>query len=679
MLTYIREKIKTLILFNQRTQKRSEIDYLLSQAAQCENFSQRVDWLIRLFVWIRTKGQIEASAQIEAHRLPAVRFKYFLHLIDRNPEYKQPVARVFFQTISDMSALDLFCEVGFSNHLDFSQDLWERVSKRILPEAPLLEDLSTLVIKLFPDPDDIHWVNAIEDETLEKFIRLIYPDDHSKTQHQQIVAEIHDSILLLTNQISAGGFSAPIRNRLPASKLKELPFHTLNRLGEEFVDVLTQANEEKIENTNLELLKTLSNCRQALNVVQSNLDEQGVSVAIVFQVERMHRQMDRLEILCRLLTTIHPVQIIRLLATHLIAEIHAKHGIGTFLRQNLNLITLKIVERNSEIGEHYITRTHDEYKKMFRKAAGGGAVTAATVYLKFVITKMALSPFLMGVFSSLNYSFSFLYIQLCGFTLATKQPASTAPVIAAQLKSPDASLETVANEIVSMLRSQVIAIMGNLSMVIPLVLLISVGCELLLGKSILSLEKAQHVFHSTDILGPSIIFAAFTGILLFLSSIFAGWVDNWFAYRKIAHRIRFNEKFRFVFGENQAMSLANFLSRNMAGFAGSISLGFLLGLVPEILHFLGLPLEVRHVTLATGSLAATIPVLGWEYLWSLDALRVVLGIGAIGFLNLSVSFWLAFLLATNATRTYGPRRSQIFRLVWRQILLKPKLLFFPPK
>ena len=51
-------------------------------------------------------------------------------------------------------------------------------------------------------------------------------------------------------------------------------------------------------------------------------------------------------------------------------------------------------------------------------------------------------------------------------------------------------------------------------------------------------------------------------------------------------------------------------SENVAGLGGNVALGFLLGMSPVVAAFFGLPLDVRHVTLSTGSLAMAVSTLG---------------------------------------------------------------------
>jgi site-specific recombinase len=98
---------------------------------------------------------------------------------------------------------------------------------------------------------------------------------------------------------------------------------------------------------------------------------------------------------------------------------------------------------------------------------------------------------------------------------------------------------------------------------------------------------------------------------------------------------------------------AGIVSRSMSGWGTSVSLGFLLGLTPVIGRFLGLPIDVRHVTLSSGMLALAGSALqGWfTTAWFLWALA---GVATMFVLNLSVSF---FLSLYTATRAYGlPRR-----------------------
>ena len=88
------------------------------------------------------------------------------------------------------------------------------------------------------------------------------------------------------------------------------------------------------------------------------------------------------------------------------------------------------------------------------------------------------------------------------------------------------------------------------------------------------------------------------------------------------------------------------IARDVSAYAGSIVLGMLLGFVPAIGAFTGLPLDVRHVTLSTGQVVlAAASVGGWaenRIVWPLG------GVALMFFLNLGVSFSLALWVASRA-------------------------------
>jgi site-specific recombinase len=99
---------------------------------------------------------------------------------------------------------------------------------------------------------------------------------------------------------------------------------------------------------------------------------------------------------------------------------------------------------------------------------------------------------------------------------------------------------------------------------------------------------------------------------------------------------------------------------------------------PVIAAFFGLPLEVRHVTLSTGQLALA----SWSYgpaIFSQAAFWwAVAGIGAIGFLNLTVSFGLAIGVAVRSTGRGAVSRRRLRRAVLARVRAAPLDFLRPP-
>ncbi len=663
--------------FDRKFRVRKDLHHLLNELRDCDEFEKRVDWVIYFCAWLRLPHNLEIDTAMDISRIPSVRFKYVLHIIAKNTAMQARFFEVIQQTLMDMSDLDFFSEVGLSNQVGFIQELTERVMIKALPSTPLKHDLSSLIIKLFPDEEDLVWIDHLDEDILTQLMDLFLV--HQTVPMTAVVYDLTDALIFLGSQIQSLALSSQFRKRLPYRHLKEMPFYNFGLILHEFTQSRREQDWSRLLVLQQSILQEIAKCHEALQDLHSHLDEHGVSLSMVFQMERLRRQLARVMIIVE--TLVQPkvsAVTFREFLLQLVHDVQSKRSLGSFLRDSLQLLTLKVVERNSEIGEHYITHTKKEYLSMFRKAGGGGFITAFTVFLKLGISSLGLPFFLAGFFASLNYSISFLAIQMAGFTLATKQPASTAPSIATKLRNltPE-RLNEVTDEMMALLRTQLIGILGNLSLVVPTTLLIFYFFSTISGQNIISTEKAEYILNSTNLTGPSFVYGAFTGVLLFASSLAAGWFDNWVTFRKIKERIRYNEKIRNIFGRRQARAAANFIQKNAAALAANISLGFMLGLLPEILRFFGIPLEVRHITLSTGSLAVAVPALGYDIFLSWPFWNAFLGIIVIGALNLTVSFTLAFALALSAQKIRRQQRRSLLISLLQRITKNPLELFLP--
>src|SRR5262249_12052797 len=151
-------------------------------------------------------------------------------------------------------------------------------------------------------------------------------------------------------------------------------------------------------------------------------------------------------------------------------------------------------------------------------------------------------------------------------------------------------------------RSQLAAAIGNVACVVPAAIGFNALYRMQSGHNFLDAETAGKVlasFHPLE--SGTVPYAAFTGVLLWVSSLGAGWLENWAVYRRLPESIESHRLGRRV-GKRPLAWLAHFIEHNISGFGGNVSLGFLLGMVPVLGVFFGLPLDVRHVTLSTGSL-----------------------------------------------------------------------------
>jgi site-specific recombinase len=362
------------------------------------------------------------------------------------------------------------------------------------------------------------------------------------------------------------------------------------------------------------------------------------------------------------------------------ARLHDRK-LGDILAANLHLLSRKIIERAGHTGEHYITTSRGQYGKMLLSAGGGGLLTTLTAVLKFSITWLKLPLFVEALLLGSNYAGSFLLMQFLGFTLATKQPSVTAAALAVTLQKTagHAELGPLVTTIACITRSQLAAAIGNIGLVIPGVLGFDfVWRNLHAGAPFLDAETATYVVHSLDPLHTgTVFFAALTGVLLWSSSIAAGWLENFGAYRRLPEAVADHWLGRFV-GRGTMAYFSRVFARNIAGLGGNVALGVLLAATPIAGKFFGLPLDVRHVTLSAGALALAASSLGTQGghgAW----LMAVLGIVVIGALNFGVSFVLALSVALRARQVERGDRWRLLASVAATLVRSPAQFFWPPR
>jgi site-specific recombinase len=105
----------------------------------------------------------------------------------------------------------------------------------------------------------------------------------------------------------------------------------------------------------------------------------------------------------------------------------------------------------------------------------------------------------------------------------------------------------------------------------------------------------------------------------------------------------------------------------------------MLGMTPAIGHFLGLPLDVRHVTLNSGILSLASTSLSHRWFGEGAFLLSVAGVAVMFVLNLSVSFILALASAARAYELRAHDNSELLRGLFRRLRRTPLDFFVPPR
>ena len=641
-------------------------------------------WLIRALEWLRHAPLAEDQlADPPATPRPVLRLKHLLNVLDRHPEHRAAVAALLSRFWREVDTAALFADFGFSPRTNLLGEFVHRLKQKLLPLTPATTDLGELFGLLFPTEEDAAWLDAIDAATLARLVALLHGDAAPDADWRE---PLLDAIMFLAATVRAAGFSGPLRQRMSPELLVEQPFRQLAGAAEQVCAQARAGDEAALLRDAQYLRALLDSCRRSADSIHGHLEEHGVSINIVFAVDQLRERTQRIEQLLNCVLSPEPAQDVTRLVAELVRTASERRSVRALFAGHYSLLARKVAERSAATGEHYITRDRAEYAAMLRAAAGGGAVIAATTFMKVAVLALGLSAFWGGFWAGINYAVSFLAIHLLHWTVATKQPAMTAPAMAEKLadigkggESDDAAVEGFVDEVAHLIRSQAAGIFGNLGAVIPVVLALQFGARALFGAPLVGVEDGRHVIDSITLLGPTALFAAFTGVLLFASSIAAGWIENWFVLNRLDSAIAWNPRIVARLGEARAQRWARWWRRNIAGLASNTVLGLLLGIVPVVLLFFGLPIEVRHVTLSTGQLAAAVGAEGFGVMATAPFWWCVAGIVATGVLNLGVSFLLAFRVALRSRGIRLADRSRIYRAIRRRLWARPASFLVPPK
>ena len=647
-----------------------DLQQLLDSMAPEAPLAQRHLWLADALAWVLGDA-IDVAAALSRVRL-------FVGALEADPALRERWHAWLRAFVAGVDITPLLADFGFAPRTAFLSELGHRLRRKLLPGTPETRDLAELFSLLLPSPFDVRWIKALDTATLERLAALT-PERGTDVWNQSLM----DALTFCTSQVSATGFASEIRIRMSAEAQAERPFHELPSVFEALRRELRVhgPRSAEAEQAAERLRGQLDACRHAAYTVYQHLEEHGVSVGIVFRLRQLRERIVRIKQLLDCLLAAQPGRANAALLADLVQVGIENRSVRALIAASSHLTAAKVAERSAESGEHYITRNAAEYKEMLGKAAGGGFVLGFTTWIKFALYGVGLSAFWGGFAAGFNYAACFVLIMLLQWTVATKQPAVTAPAMVAKLRDIRATgaVRRFVDEVANLFRSQIAAILGNVGMVVPTVLLISSLLWFLGGEAMIDADKARHVLHDLRLLGPTALFAAFTGVLLFASSIIAGWVENWFVFHKLDSAIAHNPRFTRVLGRARAARWAGFARANVSGLAANVSLGFMLGLVPVFAQFFGLGLDVRHVTLSAGQLAAAGFSLGLEVLREPAFWWAVAGVLVVGPLNLTVSFYLAFRLALRAQAISTGNRQLIRQAMRRRLRSAPLSFLLPPR
>jgi len=584
---------------------------------------ERVLWLIELVAWLRPTKNQRGSAKLT-----------FLETqLARQPERLKNVVAAMTEIVRGSGISELLAYGGISRDFHLGGAIKEWFTARILPAACKTEDGEQILALAFKE-GDVSWVAR---GGIAQLLRQIV----DPALAPELLRQLIDALANLTFQVVAQAHSPSVRS---LAQQERSPFNGLH-------SAMTQLTAEPANETLIAALR--GRVKQCLLLVESHraeLVDRGADLNTTFQLVRLEQQLERLILLAE---TLHDPsdRVIGRLCTVIVKMVaHNATGKSLFARSS-DLFIQNLVETAASVGRDYLDEEKSSFLAAFGAGAGGGALMAIATVVKYFLIGRHMTPLYEGVFFSINYATIFCAAYLLHFTIATKLPAHTAAALAESVRMGGAHRARIAAFVAvwrATVRLQVAGLLGNVLIAAPLAFAFDVIAMRAVGHHLLNHDAAEHALTSNSIAGPSILYAALTGFFLWMSSLIGAAGDNWTRVIGLGDRLATNVHAMKRLGVARARPLAASFVHRVGGLLGNISLGVMLGAIPALFAIASLPVEIRHVTVSTSSVALAFAAGAGSHE---DLVLAVLGVLTIGVVNVAVSFALALWLALRSTKT----------------------------
>lgn len=614
-----------------------------------------------------------------------------LELLHSNPRYQAGLGLYLKGILKHKKFSKILTDAGILSHTDFFFEVRRRIMAKLLPDQPQKDTLEYVLNQVFFVKTDPQWISTIPPGQLEELYTLLkFRSLYASIEQNSPLAELVFAIQVLIHRITGRALESEVIQMVPEYENLESPFLAIQREFGIISEKLQDENHNYVSPDDIsyrQLLVLHHQCEQYVRAAFKNSEKYGISIRVNQSLLRIRQQLERLGVLLPLLAVGEQREAVHdtiSLGLNLINYNCYKTNVRKLINESTQLISHEITQHTADTGEHYITKSRWEYLRMFWAAAGGGIIVGILCIIKVLLGKIETSGFGHAFFYSMNYSLGFIAIYVLGFTLATKQPAMTAAALVRALQTgrrntdvdEDEKHRAFAELFARLFRSQFIAFVGNVLVAFPVAWLGIWGIDRLFDINIAQGKWYHLLTDLSPIHSLAILHAAIAGVFLFLSGIIAGSVANRDKHRHVYYRIAEHPLLKKSLGRTRTQKLAKWYEKRWAGIVSNFWFGVFMGSTASIGIFLGLNLDIRHITFASGNLA--LALYGANYNISTEFMAWgIAGIVIIGLINFLVSFGLSLGLAFRSRNIPLSELGPIIKSIFRHFLRRPGSFFFP--
>ncbi|WP_282630309.1 site-specific recombinase Gcr [Empedobacter sedimenti] len=602
--------------------------------------------------------------------------------LKNNPTYKLIFKEELQKTFGKINIVSYLVDSGIHIEDSLLSLFRKKLMDSLLPDIEDNNELTSVANEIFYNSKNLDTLRIIPRDRWKNLFEVLYedtPEENFKSSISIIQNQLLQAISILTVRIT-GGFSDKEMMRYS---------NEVNYLDNPFSKLSIQVSNI-VENPQagfdmLEIKESILKCKQMLNDILTQKDYKGISLKVAAKLNRLQQQLVRLQSILNSYNELRTHGIISFysLAAKKWTEFYApKNFMSNQLSSTVYLITFLVTYHNGKTGEKYITQTAKEYNKMFWTACGGGFIVAFLCFIKTGIGNIhGTSPLFKAFFFSLNYAIGFSTIYLTHMTLATKQPSMTAARLAQSLvpkSGSDLNIKDFTTLFAQLVRSQMIAFLGNVVAGFVVSLGIFYLLSNVLGIEVIKYSKAYHYWEEVVTMDWHIFyFGCIAGVFLFLSGLISGMTINSQRFNNIPERIYNHPILKKSFSERRRRRISNWFEKNMGGVVGNVAFGFMMGCAFLVGDFTGQPFDIRHITFVSGNFAIGIGGMNYHF----DVGPMIIGFIAIfmvGWCNFLVSFTLSLLMAMRSNNIPFYKIFSMVSHTFKAFFRNPLPFFVPP-
>ena len=618
--------------------------------------------------------------------LKRTNFEVFLAYLKNNEEIKNNFRDYLFILFSNKSFAKALTDANILSENAFFPELKKRISYKFLPPVEDENTVSYIISKvLFNPKSDSNYIKNINPEDGSEFFKLMEIEKISSLP--KVKKELLISANILALRSVGNALEAGITKMVPEYKNFDNPFVALQSeldslIGRFKEDENLQINSKDVDYKQIKIY--LQQCLDFVDKAFKNACKFGISSKINQSLLKIRQQLRRIQDIIPILVVDNEEDILinsKNMVSNTLKYNSHRNNVRELIDDSTRLISHLITSHTAETGTHYIATSSKEYLKMFWKASGGGIIVGFLCIFKMMMSYSHGSEFSHAVLYSLNYAFGFIIIYLLGFTLATKQPAMTAATMAKVLSdesSSDKNYKEFANLVAKLSRTQFIAFVGNVLWSFPVALAIIYGMDWFLEKNF-AVAKADKLLKDLNpIESKAILHACIAGFFLFISGIISGNISNSSIFNQVPERISQSPFLNQVIGAKNSKKLSDFYTKHWAGIISNFWFGIFLGVIAPLGVFLGLDLDIRHITFSAGNFALALYGKGFDidtYTFTISLVTIFL----IGAFNFIVSFGLSMLLAFRSRKVNFGELTIIYKSILKYFIKNPLRFFIPLK